>query len=346
MEQANALLNTIPGQIVRSIEEAGVCYNLIVAGEGYSGKTSLIRQLFGVEGETERDEAFFHEVCDMTCTTNPLAELIDTPVLASLDRTNISITATRGTLHDQQTKLHLTVYEVSGIGDAVVCEADWVPIRNLILNRYEEYLMEEEAGALVRDKRIHCCLYLMLPRRAPREIDLLTMKEIGNITNLVPIIAKADMLTPKEYKEIKESVFSALVAHQVRLFDSILVDECKKVVELSFMPLKYFTPHRQYPYSTQEETDSEIGVFRELLLSVHAIDLVEMTEKFYETYRRSKLIVEILTSPESGLDEQFKRAVTLEEAKLKTLSKRIDEKKKHYQSLIAQHRQSIPEELL
>ncbi|KAI5189587.1 hypothetical protein NECID01_0610 [Nematocida sp. AWRm77] len=346
MEHTNALLNTIPGQIVRDIEDEGVCYNIMVAGEGYIGKTSLVRELFGVEIAPERDEVFFHEMCDMACTPNPLAELIGTPASSTLDKVSITITATKTTLYDRGVKLYLTVYEVSNIGDSVVCEEDWVPIRNLILNRYEEYHMEEEMGRCAKDKRVHCCLYFLAPHAVPREIDLVAMEEIGKISNLIPVVSKADMLTQKEYKKIKESIFTSLVSRQISLFDCILVDECKKVVELSFMPLKYFTPRRVYPYSTQEGAESEINVLRDLLITQHAIDLVEMTEKFYESYRRSKLTVEILTCTESGLNEHFKRTIVLEEVKLKALSKRIEEKKKNYQALIAQHKQTIPEELL
>ncbi|OAG31945.1 hypothetical protein NEDG_00420 [Nematocida displodere] len=336
MEHPNAVVNTLPAQIIQGIEEGGVDYNILVAGEGFSGKSSLIQSLFGVQLFPERNEGFFHEVCDMACTSNPLAELLETTASVMPERTNITLTATKTVLIHGSVRLNLTIYEATSLGDTFASEGDWIPIRNLILNRYEEYHMEEDLGVTERDKRIHGCLYLSTPRHTPREIDLVAMKEIGKICNLIPIISKADMLQEAEYKEMKESFVSALSDRRVQLFDCILIDECKKVVELNFMPLRYSTPDRLYSYSTLPTTDTDVAVLRDLLIKSHAIALVEMTEKYYESYRRHKVIVEVLTASDSGLDENFRREIKLEESKLKSISKRIEEKKKTYQLLLSQ----------
>ncbi|KAI5189227.1 septin 7 [Nematocida minor] len=347
MDRTGQLLNTLPGQIVRSIEDTPVSYNVIVMGESYSGKSSLISSLFSIETDSEliRDDTLFHEVCDMACTNNPLAELMDTEAHC-LERNNTSISATRYILNESGIKMNLTVYEIGGIGDSVNSSYDWVPAKNLVLNRYEEYHMEEDHGQLKEDKRIHACLYLISPTDVLREIDVLCMYEMGKITNLIPIISKSDMLTEEKYREMKEAVCSHLISRNVQLFDSICVDECKKVVELNFLPLKFSTPGRVYPYGTSSENDADVCTLRDLLISQHLVDLKEVTDGYYETYRRNKLIVEILIVKDSGISEDFQRRMELEEAKAKKLAKKIEEKKASYQILIAQHKNAIPKELL
>ncbi|KAI5184976.1 septin 7 [Nematocida homosporus] len=350
MEQTSSLVNTLPNQIIKGIEDTGINYNIIVAGEGYSGKTSLIQSLFGIDMQTAtRDNDLFHEVCDMVCTNNPLADLLEAAPAVKLDSLGISVSATRVTLQEESIHLNLTIYEISHIGDSLKNQLDWTPIRNLIFNRYEEYHMEEDLGTNIQDKRIHCCLYLTNPRIIPRQVDINVMKEIGQITNLIPVISKADTLTSEEYKQMKETLFSTLVAHKVQLFDSILIDECKKVVELNFVPLRFSTLNRIYPYhahQSQHTQESDLVTLRDLLIKSHAIDLVEVTEKYYEHYRRNKMIVDVLTATDSGLDENFKRKIGLEETKLKTLTKRLAEKKKNYLLLISQHKHLISEDLI
>ncbi|KAI5181934.1 hypothetical protein NEOKW01_2084 [Nematocida sp. AWRm80] len=348
MEVNNPLVNSLPGQILKAIEEAGVDFNLVVAGEGFCGKTSLIQSLFDFTLNPVPDEEFFQEVCDIACISNPLADLLDATSSVSLEKSGLSVTATKIPLIDRTVKMNLTIYEVSNIGDSLHSDIDWMVVRNLIQNRHEEYHMEEDTGELTKDKRIHCCLYLSNPRNTPREIDLIAMREIGKITNLIPIITKADTFTDSEYNQMKESFFSAMVSNDVKLFDSIFINECKKVVELNFMPLRYSTPNRLYPYYAHNcaHQDSSIYSLRDLLIKEHLIDLVEMTEKYYESYRKNKLIVDVLTSEDSSLDENFKRRIFLEESKLKSLIKRLEKKKTNYQLLITQHKNLIPKELI
>jgi len=341
MKESNNLLNTIPGQMLRRIEQDGVCYNVVIVGEGYSGKTSLINSLFGADITGEPCDELFQEVCDMVCTDNPLGDLIgEKKPTCALEKMKVTVVATKIRLVEEGGAMNLTVYEVSGVGDTVDKQQEWIAIRNLVLNRYEEYHIEEESGDRANDKRIHCCLYISTPRSTPREVDIEAMKEIGKITNLIPIISKSDSVSPKEYKDMKESFFSWLMVNKVPLFDSILVDECRKVVELSFMPLRYSTPGRKYAYSEAAgEVDagvSDLAVLRDLLIKSHAVDAIEMVEKFYENYRRNKLIVEALMTSEHGVNADFKRSVSLEEVKLRTLAKRIEEKRKNYNALMLQ----------
>ncbi|KAI5170794.1 septin 7 [Nematocida sp. LUAm3] len=348
MEETNALVSALPGQIVRNIEKTGIYYNLIVVGEGYSGKTSFIKSLFNLYmDESQLDDEFFHEVCDMACTASPLASLLETPGEMNYDSSKITITASRGILTEGPVKIFLTIYEISNVGDSMYNRIDWCPIRNLIYNRYEEYHIEEENVTNTMDKRIHCCLYFLNPRTVPREIDLKIMQELGDKVNLIPVISKADILDPEEYKAIKDALFSELMSNKVKLFDSILIDECKKVVEINFLPLRYSTPNRIYTYSTETQPTSagDLIVLKNILIQSHMIDLIETTEKFYEEYRQRKLIIDLVEMKQegSGLDDNFKRTILLHEKRIEELKKKIKAKKQNYQLLLEQCKEMQPQ---
>lgn len=348
MEENNSLVECIPRQIIRDVEESGIDYNVLVCGEGYSGKSSLISHLFGVPASTaavsssassqpgilSEDEGLFREVCDMACTSNPLADILDTTPEFQPAKTPVSISATRCRLREGLVAVNFTVYEAGGLGDAIGGPShDWVPFRNLVMNRYEEHHMAEEKGRRVEDKRIHCCIFLLAPRPSVRDADLDAMKELGKVCNLVLVISKADMLTPQAFREMKETYLSAIHTHKISLFDCILVDQCKKIVELNFMPLKYSTPGRKYAYLQTPTQDTYLAPLRDLLLKTHLIDLVSMTEEYYEGYRRNKLIVDLLVSQNSGLDDEFKRKIALEEAKANSIARKVQSKRKKLEDL-------------
>jgi septin family protein len=59
----------------------------------------------------------------------------------------------------------------------------------------------------ILDTRIHCCLYFINPTgHSLRPIDLIVMKKLSEVVNVVPVIAKADSLTLEERESFKEKV--------------------------------------------------------------------------------------------------------------------------------------------
>ena len=44
------------------------------------------------------------------------------------------------------------------------------------------------------------------------------MKTLQTRVNLVPLISKADMLTPKEIKKFKKRILDELAKHQIRIY--------------------------------------------------------------------------------------------------------------------------------
>lgn len=91
--------------------------------------------------------------------------------------------------------------------------------------RYEEYLNQESrvsrqlpttpAGHTPPvDGRIHCCLYFIAPSgHGLKPLDVEFMQRLHDRVNIVPVLAKADTMTPEECQSFKKqvvSLFSAL----------------------------------------------------------------------------------------------------------------------------------------
>ena len=63
----------------------------------------------------------------------------------------------------------------------------------------------------ILDTRIHCCLYFISPTgHSLRAIDVIVMKKLSEVVNVVPVIAKADSLTLEERVAFKEKVSSTV----------------------------------------------------------------------------------------------------------------------------------------
>lgn len=65
----------------------------------------------------------------------------------------------------------------------------------------------------IQDTRIHCCLFFINPTgHSLRPIDVIVMKKLSEVVNVVPVIAKSDSLMLEEREMFKQKVsFSFLV---------------------------------------------------------------------------------------------------------------------------------------
>lgn len=61
----------------------------------------------------------------------------------------------------------------------------------------------------IQDTRIHCCLYFIAPTgHSLKAIDIIVMKKLSEVVNVVPIIAKSDSFTLEERELFKQRVCS------------------------------------------------------------------------------------------------------------------------------------------
>lgn len=85
----------------------------------------------------------------------------------------------------------------------------WQPIVDYIESKYEEYLNAESRVQRqpIRDNRVHVCLYFIQPSgHGLKPLDVEFMKRLHDKVNIIPILAKADTMTPDECTYFKKQV--------------------------------------------------------------------------------------------------------------------------------------------
>ncbi|XP_064416396.1 septin-4-like [Latimeria chalumnae] len=86
-------------------------------------------------------------------------------------------------------------------------ESFWKSMTEYIDQQFEQYFQDESGlnRKNIQDNRVHCLLYFISPYgHSLQPLDVEFMKAIHHKVNIVPIIAKADALTPTEIKKMKQ----------------------------------------------------------------------------------------------------------------------------------------------
>ena len=90
------------------------------------------------------------------------------------------------------------------------CFPSWDPIVKYIKDQHSAYLRKELTAMrdrYIQDTRIHCCLFFINPTgHSLRPIDVIVMKKLSEVVNVVPVIAKSDSLMLEEREMFKQKV--------------------------------------------------------------------------------------------------------------------------------------------
>ena len=73
------------------------------------------------------------------------------------------------------------------------------------------------------DSRIHCVFYFIASHRI-KDIDIVFMQELSNLVNIVPVIAKADMMTVDERRDFLHVVHRVLTQVSIKSNKSVIYD--------------------------------------------------------------------------------------------------------------------------
>lgn len=222
-------------------------------------------------------------------------------------------------------------------------------------SRHEDYLRNETSpkADAKEDLRVHACLYFIQPTgRTLKSIDLRIMKELSMRVNLIPIISKADTITPVEMVAFKERIRQCLQYHKISFFTpSILNDDNETVAEVqkltSAMPFSVISSEeyhevnkklvcgRKYLWGIAEvenENHCDFKKLKTMLMKSHMHDLISQTEDIhYENYRSRTLEgygrnddetedvatknLDMVIKEEMEIKERFKERVKLEESR-------------------------------
>lgn len=171
--------------------------------------------------------------------------------------------------------------------------------------------MSNTVQSLSRDPSVFECLTVFFSPSL-RELDIELMKRLAPRVNVIPVIGRADSLTPHELAESKKLVMEDIEHYRIPVYnfpydieedDEDTVEEnaelrglmpfaivgSEEVVEIGGRKVRA----RQYPWGVVEVDNprhSDFLAIRSALLHSHLADLKEITHDFlYENYRTEKL---------------------------------------------------------
>lgn len=271
-----------------------------------------------------------------------------------LDKT-IEIDIIKAELEEKQFNVKLTVIDTPGFGDYVNNRDSWAPIVDFLDDQHETYMRQEQQPERLNktDLRVHACLYFIRPTgHTLKPLDIEMMKRLGTRVNLIPVVAKADTLSPKDLAVFKQRIREVINTQGIRVYSPPIDTEDEAGAEhakslMSAMPFSIIgstqevrTPDgrtvkgRDYMWGVAEVENEEHCDFkklRSLLIRTHMLDLITTTEEgHYEAYRQAQMEtrkfgepkVKKLDNPkfkeeEEALRRRFTEQVKLEESRFR-----------------------------
>lgn len=210
------------------------------------------------------------------------------------------------------TRIALTVVDTPGFGTNIDNEMCFHKILEYLERQYDQVLAEESRirrNPRFRDNRVHVCLYFIESTgHGLRELDIEFMRLLSKRVNVIPVIGRADQLTPAERASAKKIIMQDIDHYAIPIFDFPYdaEEDDEEIVRDSAM-LKDMLPFamvcgtdvlngrlvRQYPWGVVEVENpdqSDYLAVKTALLGTHLSDLKDLTHDFlYETYRTERL---------------------------------------------------------
>uniref|UniRef100_A0A8C2ESJ9 Septin n=1 Tax=Cyprinus carpio TaxID=7962 RepID=A0A8C2ESJ9_CYPCA len=271
----------LPNQVYRKSVKRGFEFTLMVVGESGLGKSTLINSLFLTDLYSPEYPGPSHRI-----------------------KKTVQVEQSKVLIKEGGVQLLLTIVDTPGFGDAVDNSNCWQPVIDHIDSKFEDYLNAESRvnRRQMPDSRVHCCLYFIAPSgHGLKPLDIEFMKRLHEKVNIIPLIAKADTLTPEECQQFKKQVRVIGYVPSTSLSEHV----CVICVPQDRLPLAVVGSNtiievngkrvrgRQYPWGVAEVENGEhcdFTILRNMLIRTHMQDLKDVTNNVhYENYRSRKL---------------------------------------------------------
>lgn len=344
-----------PAKMIRRKKNVkkGIQFCLMVCGASGTGRTTFVNTLCGkpVIGHKDSDDA----------STAHVEEGVKIkPMTVELE------------LDEEGTRISLTIVDTPGFGDQVDNEASFSEIVGYLERQYDDILAEEsriKRNPRFRDNRVHAMLYFITPTgHGLRELDIELMKRLAPRVNVIPVIGRADSLTPGELAESKKLVMEDIEHYRIPVYNfpyDIEEDDEDTVEENAelrgLMPFAIVGSEesveiggrkvraRQYPWGVVEVDNprhSDFLAIRSALLHSHLADLKEITHDFlYENYRTEKLSKSVDggggVDSSMGPEDLASQSVRLKEEQLRREEEKLREIEIKVQREINEKRQEL-----
>ncbi|KAF5869857.1 putative cell division control protein 10 protein [Botrytis fragariae] len=285
--------DSITSQIERKLLKRGFQFNVICVGQTGLGKSTLINTIFA------------SHLIDSKGRLTP-----DEPV-----RSTTEIQTVSHIIEENGVKLRLNIVDTPGYGDQVNNDRCWDPIVKYIKDQHSAYLRKEltaQRERYIQDTRIHCCLFFIQPSgHALKPIDIVVLKKLSDVVNVVPVIAKSDSLTLEERAAFKERIKEEFAFHNLKMFpyENDEFDEEEKALNAQIKDIIPFAvvgsekdiivggkpvrgrQNRWGVINVEDENHCEFVYLRNFLTRTHLQDLIETTSQIhYETFRAKQLL--------------------------------------------------------
>ncbi|KAF5008721.1 hypothetical protein FDECE_5008 [Fusarium decemcellulare] len=283
-----------PSQIIwQRLPIARVLISICIAGQTGMGKSTLINTIFA------------SHLIDSKGRFQP-----DEPI-----RSTTEIQAVSHVIEENGVRLRLNIVDTPGYGDLVNNDRCWDPIVKYIKDQHSAYLRKEltaQRERYIQDTRIHACLFFIQPSgHSLKPIDIVVLKKLSDVVNVVPVIAKADSLTVEERQEFKERIKEEFAFHNLKMYpyDNDEFDDEERALNGQMKDLVPFAvvgseksiivngkqvrgrQNRWGVINVEDETHCEFVHLRNFLLRTHLQDLIETTSQIhYETFRAKQLL--------------------------------------------------------
>ncbi|KAI9485072.1 Septin-domain-containing protein [Zychaea mexicana] len=283
----------LPNQRHKIVSKRGAKFTLMVCGESGTGKSTFVNTLFTTSIKDPKQLAKRHA--------------------KQVDKT-VEIEITKAELEEKNFKVKLTIIDTPGFGDYVNNRDSWMPIVEFLDDQHESYMAQEQqpTRAGIIDLRVHACLYFIRPNgHTLKPLDIEIMRRLGTRVNLIPVIAKADTLTPNDMAKFKRNILDVIEAQNIRVYSCPIESEDESITTnnkdiMSALPFSVIgstedvvtadnrkVKGRQYSWGCAEvenENHCDFKKLRTLLVRSHMHDLISTTEEIhYENYRQIQM---------------------------------------------------------
>ncbi|KAJ2140748.1 cell division control protein [Coemansia sp. RSA 1807] len=284
--------DTITQQMERKFLKRGFNLNVILVGESGMGKSTLVNSIFSTHLVDSQGRRTAQEVIRKTTEISPVTQ----------------------TLEENGVRVQLTIIDTPGFGDQCNNEGCWVQVIKYIKDQHAAYLESElkpQRARIIEDSRVHACLYFLNPgSRGLRPLDVEVLRRLTEVTNVIPVIAKADSMTTEERTLFKRRVKEEMSFHRISVFPyaSDADNEEDRLLNASIRDLIPFAVvgseesidvdgkpvrgrrHGWGVINIFDETHCDFVHLRNFMLRTHLSDLIEVTaQRHYEQFRTSQL---------------------------------------------------------
>ncbi len=251
--------------------------------------------------------------------------------------------------------------DTPGFGDYVNNRDSWMPVIEFLDDQHESYMLQEQQPRRVDkiDLRVHACLYFIRPTgHTLKPLDIEVMKRLSSRVNLIPVVAKADTLSPADLARFKHRIRNVIDAQGIKIYQPPVEEDDEAAAShakslMAAMPFSVIGSEkdvktadgrivkgRQYSWGVAEvenEDHCDFKKLRSILIRTHMLDLIHTTEEMhYEAYRAQQMETRKfgearprkLDNPkfkeeEENLRKRFTEQVKVEEQRFRTWEQKL-----------------------